>query len=65
MIIRHHAITPEARQKSFWPSIASASAQLRSLRTTRIGREQSGDPAVLRLSSPDAIDIRRLPGVLR
>jgi hypothetical protein len=65
MVIRHHAIAPGARQTSFWPSIAMASAQLRSLRTSRIGREQSEDPAVLRLSSPDAIVVRRLPGGLR
>ena len=48
------AISHEARRKAFWPSIAVASAQLRSVRRER---EKPGDPAVARLSSPGAISV--------
>ena len=51
-----HAISPEARRTAFWPSIAVAAAQLRSVRRER---ERPGDPAVARLSSPGAICVRR------
>jgi hypothetical protein len=52
MAARFHAISPEARRTAFWPSIAMASAQLRSVRRERV---KPDDPAVVRLSSPGAL----------
>jgi hypothetical protein len=62
MEAQFHAISYEARRKAFWPSIAVASAQLRSVRRER---EKPGDPAVARLSSPGAISVRRPFGGVR
>lgn len=62
MEAQFHAISPEARRTAFWPSIAVASAQLRSVRRER---EKPGDPAVARLSSPGAISVRRPFGGVR
>ena len=56
MEAQFHAINREARRTAFWPSIAVASAQLRSVRRER---EKPGDPAVARLSSPGAVSLRR------
>jgi len=62
MEAQFHAISPEARRTAFWPSIAVAPAQLRSVRRER---EKPGDPAVARLSSPGAISFRRPFGRVR
>lgn len=53
MDVERHAITPAARRTGFWPSIALASAQLRGRRVARVGRRQTGDPAVLTLLPAD------------
>jgi len=53
-------IEGNAALASFWPSIASASAQIRRRRHSQRGQVQSGNPAVAVLGPPVLLGHRRL-----
>lgn len=65
MPLERHAITAPARRTTFWPSIASVSAQLDARRLLRAERQPADDAVAPKLVTPALIGSRDAVGGAR